>query len=64
MQNLFSDKSQCCGCSACFSVCPKGAICMVQDEEGFLYPWIHEEKCINCRLCIKVCPLKENGIAD
>lgn len=64
MHNLFSNKNQCCGCSACFAVCPKAAIFMAEDEEGFLYPKINEEKCIGCNLCIKVCPLKENSIAD
>ena len=52
------DKSQCCGCTACASICPQKAISMVQDEEGFLYPIIDKTKCINCGLCDKVCPVK------
>jgi len=55
MINLFSDKSNCCGCSACFSICPKNAISMLPDEEGFLYPHIDTTKCIECGLCKKVC---------
>ena len=51
------DKSECCGCTACASVCPKNAITMKEDEEGFLYPTIDKEKCINCGLCKKVCPI-------
>lgn len=31
---------------------------MIEDEEGFEYPQIKEEKCIRCYQCIKVCPLK------
>lgn len=52
------EKSQCCGCTACSSVCPKKAIVMKQDEEGFMYPIIDKSKCVNCGLCDKVCPLK------
>lgn len=51
------DKSKCCGCYACFNICPKQAIEMKEDEKGFKYPTIHKEKCINCGLCEKVCPI-------
>lgn len=53
-----TDKSQCCGCTACSSICPKKAIVMKQDEEGFVYPIIDKTKCVNCGLCDKVCPVK------
>lgn len=53
-----TDKSTCCGCTACKSICPKQAIIMKQDEEGFLYPIIDKTKCVNCGLCDKVCPIK------
>ncbi len=53
-----SDKSLCCGCSACYDVCPKSAIKMVEDNEGFLYPVIDKDKCIECGLCEKICPTK------
>lgn len=55
---LYVDKSECCGCTACCSVCPMGAISMLADEEGFLYPQIDEDKCIGCRKCVKVCIMK------
>lgn len=58
---LFKNKEMCCGCSACFSVCPKQAIKMIPDEEGFDYPHIDDEKCIRCYMCIKVCPIGENA---
>ncbi|MBE5946160.1 MAG: 4Fe-4S dicluster domain-containing protein [Lachnospiraceae bacterium] len=51
------DKAKCCGCTACYSVCPKGCISMKSDEEGFLYPQVDESKCVNCGLCNKVCPV-------
>lgn len=50
-------KENCCGCTACMSICPKKAIKMCPDEEGFLYPKIDEKKCIHCGLCEKVCPI-------
>lgn len=49
-------KEECSGCTACSLVCPKKAIKMIEDEEGFKYPEIDEEKCIKCGLCEKICP--------
>lgn len=51
------DKKKCCGCGACFNICPKNAIKMISDKEGFLYPKVDTEKCIKCGLCKKVCPI-------
>ena len=56
MKNILVAKNQCCGCSACQDVCPKNAITMVEDKEGFLYPAIYETKCVDCGMCYKVCP--------
>ena len=50
-----TDKYNCCGCSACSSICPKHCISMQSDNEGFLYPVVNEEDCIDCGLCEKVC---------
>lgn len=50
-----NDKN-CYGCTACFNACPKKAIEMIENKEGFLYPKINERKCINCGICKKVCP--------
>ena len=55
---LFSNKEDCCGCSACVCVCPTSAISMIVDDEGFEYPNIDETKCIRCFACDKVCPIK------
>lgn len=30
-----NDKKNCCGCTACYTICPKSAIQMKKDEEGF-----------------------------
>lgn len=56
---LYDRKEMCCGCTACYAVCPKGAIQMIEDEEGFMYPKINEDLCVCCYRCIKVCPIKE-----
>lgn len=49
-------KNECSGCTACMNVCPKNAIKMLEDEEGFKYPHIEKEKCINCGACYRICP--------
>lgn len=59
---LYENKENCCGCSACYSVCPVKAITMTADTEGFLYPTIDENKCIGCHKCLQVCSFKEDQI--
>lgn len=49
-------KEDCCGCNACYSICPQKCISMKEDSEGFLYPVVDDDICINCDLCVKVCP--------
>ena len=44
MVDIYSEKSNCCGCSACVEVCPKSAIKMQEDEEGFFYPTVDKTK--------------------
>ena len=59
------NKNQCCGCGGCAQKCPRQAISMIEDEEGFLYPKINKQKCVDCGLCNKVCPqLKELNDID
>lgn len=55
---LYKRKEECCGCTACYAICPCNAISMVRDEEGFEYPQIINEKCIKCYRCVNVCPIK------
>lgn len=91
---LFDNKQDCCGCSACFAVCPMsgdnrpagarsqegkslsivvksgqsnikmqvrhtGAITMMPDEQGFLYPTVDMSVCIGCLKCESVCTFKK-----
>lgn len=30
---LYKRKEECCGCTACYAICPKEAISMVEDKE-------------------------------
>ena len=55
-----TDKSQCCGCTACASICTHNAITMQPDVLGFLYPVIDKDKCVNCGLCEKVCAFNDH----
>lgn len=45
----------CTGCGACRNKCPKNAIVMEYDSEGFLFPKVTED-CVECGACLKVCP--------
>ena len=50
------EAASCTGCGACVSICPKQAITMRADGEGFLYPVVDGKKCVECSLCEKRCP--------
>ena len=50
----------CCGCTACASICPHNAISMKPDTLGFLYPEVDTEECVDCGLCEKVCAFNDN----
>lgn len=53
-----TDKTKCCGCTSCANACPKEAISMLADEEGFFYPVVDKVQCIDCGICRKVCPIE------
>lgn len=64
MENIYlktKDKKTCNGCTACALVCPKDAIEMVEDNEGFIYPRIIDDKCIKCGKCLKTCSNYSNN---
>ncbi|MGN1322886.1 MAG: Coenzyme F420 hydrogenase/dehydrogenase, beta subunit C-terminal domain [Bacilli bacterium] len=46
----------CTGCGNCVNICPKNAIYMEKNEEGFFYPKIDKKKCVGCNLCKRKCP--------
>lgn len=47
----------CLGCTACQAACPKDAIRMQSDRDGFIYPFVDQDLCVDCGLCDKACPL-------
>lgn len=51
----FNFEENCYGCAACVEVCPKHAIKMVTNHEGFQVPKVDLSLCVNCGLCEKKC---------
>lgn len=54
---VLADHTRCTGCTACASGCPRDAITMERDREGFSYPTVDLDKCVHCGHCTAVCPL-------
>ena len=52
--------ADCCGCTACASICAHNAITMKPDALGFLYPEVDKDKCVNCGMCEKVCAFNDH----
>lgn len=50
------EKNKCFGCGSCFQSCQKNAISMKEDDEGFCFPEVDDEKCGDCSVCVKKCP--------
>lgn len=55
-----NNPADCCGCTACASICPHDAITMHADVMGFKYPKVDESKCTDCSLCEKVCSFNDH----
>ena len=67
MDKVYKNKTDCCGCGICMTVCPKHAIQMNKDEMGFVYPEIKRDVCVDCGLCQKKCCFskrKNQGIGE
>lgn len=54
-------KIECTACGACVNICPKKAIHLHPDENGFLYPDVDTDKCIDCSLCNSVCQIERRS---
>lgn len=59
-----NNKKECYGCYACAQACPKNAIDMLVDKEGFEYPTVDMSKCVGCDICKKVCPAENEQKKD
>lgn len=46
----------CLGCGACVSVCPQGALSLVDVQDDGLRPKTDRDKCARCGDCTRVCP--------
>lgn len=44
---ILEEKASCCGCKACYNVCPHQCITFEKDKEGFWYPVIDEKNVLN-----------------
>ncbi len=52
---MINPTQNCYGCRACEEVCPTGAISMLSNDEGFIYPVLNKSLCVDCGACDKVC---------
>ena len=48
-------KRACTSCQMCAAICPKNAICIELDNEGFYRPKVDAKLCVDCGICTKVC---------
>lgn len=46
---------ECTSCQVCAAICPKDAISIFLDVDGFYRPCVDNVKCIDCGLCVSVC---------
>ena len=57
INNINKVKEKCYGCCSCAQICVNKAIEMKYNNEGFIYPYIDENKCIECGICLEHCPV-------
>lgn len=61
IQKNINNNDLCCGCTACSTVCKKGAISVQLNEFGFYKATVDKDKCIDCGLCVQMCPVLNLG---
>lgn len=55
--NILDINKKCVGCGACVDACPKDALALQHNIDGFYVPAIINTSCIDCNRCVKVCPV-------
>lgn len=57
MKNSILEKNhdKCTSCGICEVICPKEAIKLCLNDEGFYQPKVDEKKCISCGICKQTC---------
>ena len=55
ISNHSGELRECTSCQMCAVVCPKDAITIRLNEDGFYRPFWDAGKCVDCGLCVKVC---------
>ncbi len=58
----YSASRECTSCQLCGAVCPKKAISIELNSNGFYRPQVDNDLCIDCGICTKVCYKYDNGI--
>ena len=48
----------------CQAICPRGALSMRQDKEGFWQPVVDAAQCNGCGLCNSVCPEQAKAFSN
>ena len=57
-------KHSCTSCQMCAAVCPKNAITISLDKDGFYRPIVDSNLCVNCSICTNICYKYDNQIED
>jgi coenzyme F420-reducing hydrogenase beta subunit len=62
--NICHNRTLCCGCTACETVCPVDAITVQLDAEGFWRARVDENACVSCGKCRRVCPFIDHSSSN
>lgn len=54
----------CTSCQLCAAICPKSAISIVLDYEGFYRPIVDDALCVDCGLCVNSCYKYDAEVSD
>lgn len=57
-------KHSCTSCQMCAAVCPKNAITISLDKDGFYRPIVDNNLCVDCSICTNICYKFDNQIED